>query len=139
MGNGEAVRRSEKRTYLELGWVAARKSETTLSAVRPTVKSPTPSPISGETPVKSTQACFPPTHPYTRTSVGRSVNLPSYGSVKFTGASFFTEIPARLKISKSTSLTRSCLYFSLEAPYNKLHAPQKYLGTPCDKQGKHHP
>jgi hypothetical protein len=41
-------------------------------------------------------------------SAGRSVDLPSRGSVKkFTGASFFTEMPALLKISKSTSLTRS--------------------------------
>ncbi|GAU34434.1 hypothetical protein TSUD_393870 [Trifolium subterraneum] len=43
-----------------------------LRAACPTVKSPTPSPTSGETPVKSTQAWFPPTHPYTRTSAGQN-------------------------------------------------------------------
>jgi hypothetical protein len=27
----------------------------------------------------------------------------------------------------------------MEAPYNKLHAPQKYQGTHYDKQDKPHP
>ena len=77
----------------------------------PTVKCPTPNPTSSETPVKSTQACFPPTHPYTIPSAGLSVDLLSSGSVrKFTGAFFFNDIPARLIISKNTSLTKSCLY-----------------------------
>ncbi|PNX76148.1 trafficking protein particle complex subunit 1-like protein, partial [Trifolium pratense] len=68
----------------------------------------TPSSTSGETPVKSTQACFPPTHPNTRTFVGRSVDLPSCGSVKkFTGASFFTEIPARLKFFGGSEISPS--------------------------------
>ncbi|GAU26182.1 hypothetical protein TSUD_354040 [Trifolium subterraneum] len=56
------------------------KAKAALRAARPTVKSPTPSPTSGETPVKSTQACFPPTHPNTRTSAGRSVDLASCGN-----------------------------------------------------------
>jgi len=79
--------------------------------VYPTVKGPTPNPTSGETSIKSTHACFPPTHPYTISSTGLSVDLLSSGSVrKFTDASFFTDTPARLNISKSTSLTKSCLY-----------------------------
>jgi len=82
-------------------------------AACPTVKGPTPNPTSGETPVKSTQACFPPTHPYTIISAGLSVDLLSSGSVrKFIRTSFFTDIPARLNISKSTSLTKSCLYLN---------------------------
>ncbi|MFS7985656.1 hypothetical protein Hanom_Chr11g01001061 [Helianthus anomalus] len=35
------------------------------------------SPTRGDTPVKSTYACFPPSHPKTRMSAGRSVDLPS--------------------------------------------------------------
>jgi len=87
--------------------------DATFRAVCPTVKGLTPNPTSGETPVKSTQTCFPPTHPYTITSAGLNVDLLSSGSVKkFIGASFFTDIPARLNISKSTSLTKSCLYLN---------------------------
>jgi len=48
----------------------------------PTVKAPTLKPTSGETSVKSTHACFPPTHPYTITSACLSVDLLSNGSVK---------------------------------------------------------
>ena len=71
-----------------------------LRAACPTVKGLTPNPTSGETLVKSTQACFPPTHPYTIASAGLRVDLLSSGSVrKFTCASFFTDIPARLNIS----------------------------------------
>jgi len=82
--------------------------DATFRVVCHTVKGPTPNPTSGETPVKSTQACFPPTHPYIITSAGLSVDLLSNGSVrKFTNASFFTHIPARLNISKSTSLTKN--------------------------------
>jgi len=85
--------------------------ENYVTMVCPTVKGPTPNPTSVETSVKSTQACFPPSHPYTITSAGLSVDLLSSGSVKkFTDASFFTDIPVRLNISKSTSLTKSCLY-----------------------------
>ncbi|MFS7988303.1 hypothetical protein Hanom_Chr11g01033161 [Helianthus anomalus] len=40
------------------------------------------SPTRGDTPVKSTHACFPHSHPKTRMSAGRSVDLPSNGSVK---------------------------------------------------------
>ncbi|MFS7972086.1 hypothetical protein Hanom_Chr09g00840641 [Helianthus anomalus] len=47
-------------------------------------------PTRGDTPVKSTHACFPPSHPKTRMSADRSVDLPSKGSVKkFTGAFLF--------------------------------------------------
>ncbi|MFS7986143.1 hypothetical protein Hanom_Chr11g01006941 [Helianthus anomalus] len=46
----------------------------------------------GDTLVKSTHVCFPPSHPKTRMSAGRREDLPSNGSVKkFTGASFFAE------------------------------------------------
>jgi hypothetical protein len=80
-------------------------------AACPTVKGLTPNPTSGETPVKSTQAWFPPTYSYTITSADLSVDLLSSGSVrKFTGASFITDTPTRLNTSKSTSLTESCLY-----------------------------
>jgi hypothetical protein len=34
-----------------------------------------PNPTSGETPVKSTQTCFPPIHSYTITSVGLRVSM----------------------------------------------------------------
>jgi hypothetical protein len=92
--------------------------EPTLRASCPTVKSPTHNTTSGETPIKTTQTCFPPIHQYTRTSARRSVDLPSCGSVKkFTSVSFFTEISACLKISKSTSLTKSCMYLK---PKNSL-------------------
>ncbi|KAJ0895995.1 hypothetical protein HanRHA438_Chr08g0329501 [Helianthus annuus] len=58
------------------------------------------SPTRGDTPVESTHACFPPSHPKTRMSAGHRVDLPSNGSdKKFTGASFFAEIPARLRTS----------------------------------------
>ena len=67
----------------------------------PTVKGLTPNPTSGETPVKSTHACFPPTHPYTITSAGLSVDLLSNGPVmKFIDVSFFTDTPASLKYQK---------------------------------------
>ena len=85
--------------------------DATFRAACPTIKGPAPNPTSGETLVKSTQSCFPPTHSYTITSADLSVDLLSSGSVrKFTGASFFTDIPVGLKISKSISLTKSCLY-----------------------------
>jgi hypothetical protein len=49
-------------------------------------------PTSKDTPVKSTHAYFPPTHPYTKISVGLSVDLLSSESVKkFTCVSFFTD------------------------------------------------
>ena len=49
----------------------------------------------GETPVRSTHACFPPTHPNTKTYAGLSVDLPSNGLVKkVTSGSFLAEIPA---------------------------------------------
>ncbi|KAK2368527.1 hypothetical protein QL285_081715 [Trifolium repens] len=70
--------------------------EAAFRAAYPAIKSLVLNPTSGETPVKSTQTCFPPIQPYTRTSAGLSVDLPSCGSVKkFTGASFFTDTPAR--------------------------------------------
>ena len=69
--------------------------DATLKAACPTLKAPVPNPTSGEIPVKSTHACFPPTHPYTITSARRSVNLSSSGpDNKFTGASFFTDTVA---------------------------------------------
>ncbi|MFS7899074.1 hypothetical protein Hanom_Chr17g01580771 [Helianthus anomalus] len=40
------------------------------------------SPTRGDTPVKSTYACFPPSHPKTRISVDRRVDIHSNGSVK---------------------------------------------------------
>ena len=51
-------------------------------AACPKVKDLTSNPTSGETPVKSTQACFPPTHPYTITSTDLSVDLLSSRSVE---------------------------------------------------------
>ncbi|MCI39107.1 hypothetical protein A2U01_0060336, partial [Trifolium medium] len=66
-------------------------------AACPTIKSSVVNPTSGETPVKSTQACFPPT----QSSPSLNVDLPSNGPVKkFTDASFFTDTHARLKTSK---------------------------------------
>jgi hypothetical protein len=66
--------------------------EAVLRAVCPTVKSPMVNPTSGDTPVKSTHACFPLTHPYTKISVCLSVDLPFGESVKkFTCVSFFTD------------------------------------------------
>ena len=54
---------------------------------------------------------FFPTHPYTITSADINVDLLSNESVrKFAGASFFTNTSARLNISKSKSLTKSCMY-----------------------------
>jgi hypothetical protein len=80
--------------------------EAAFKADCPIVKPRLLNPTRGETPVRSTHACFPPTHPKTKTSAGLSVDLPSIGSVKkFTGASFLTEIPTRLNISKRTSIT----------------------------------
>jgi hypothetical protein len=81
-----------------------------------TVKSSVVNPTSGETSVKSTHACLPPTHRYTKISVDLSVDdLPSSGSIKkFIGASFFTDTHARLKTSKRTSRTKSCLYLKSE-------------------------
>ncbi|MFS7943372.1 hypothetical protein Hanom_Chr06g00499561 [Helianthus anomalus] len=89
------------------------------------------SPTREDIPVKSTHACFPHSHPKTRMSEGRSVDLPSNGSVKkFTGASFFTEIPARLRTSYSTSRTKSCQYLK---PGNSLQC------TACSpKESKQH-
>ncbi|KAJ0872045.1 hypothetical protein HanRHA438_Chr11g0519331 [Helianthus annuus] len=70
-------------------------------------------PTRGETPVRSTQACFPLAHPKTSRSAGRRVDLPSIGSVrKFTGASFLDEIPALLRMSHKTSRTQSCRYLN---------------------------
>jgi len=72
-------------------------------AVCHTVKGPTPKPTSGETPVKSTHACFPPTYPYTITFASLSADILFWGWVrKYTGTSFFSDTSARLNISKST-------------------------------------
>jgi len=71
--------------------------------VYPTIKGPTPNLTSGETPVKFTHACFPPTYLYTITSTSLSVDLLSCGLVK-KDASFFTDTPTCLNTSKSTSL-----------------------------------
>ena len=88
--------------------------DVTFMAACPTVKGPTPNPTSGETPVKSTHACFSPTNLYTITFAGLSVDLLSSGLVKkFIDASFFTDTPARLNISKRTSLTKLCMYLKL--------------------------
>lgn len=71
-----------------------------LSVVCLIVKLPVLSPTSGETPIKSTHACFPYTDIYTRAYVGLRVDFLSCGPVKkFTGASFFTDTPACLNIS----------------------------------------
>jgi len=52
-----------------------------------------PIPQAMETTIQCTQACFSPTHSYTRTYDGPSVDLPFCGSVKnFKGASFFINI-----------------------------------------------
>ncbi|KAL4557477.1 hypothetical protein LXL04_035657 [Taraxacum kok-saghyz] len=85
--------------------------EAAFKAAWPIVKLSFLKPTRGETPVRSTQACFPPIHPKTKISAGLRVDLPSNGSVKkLTDASFLAEIPARLNTSKITSLTMSCLY-----------------------------
>ena len=85
--------------------------ETTLRIVYPMVKVSILNLTNSETPVKSTHACFPPTYSYTITSASWRVDRHSCGSVKkFTGASFFADIPAHLKTSKRTSRTKSCLY-----------------------------
>jgi hypothetical protein len=91
--------------------------EAALRAAHPTIKSSTPNPTSGTgNSIQINTSMFPSNHPYTRTSVGRNIDLLSCGSVKkFTDSSFFTEIPALLKISKKTSLTKSCLYLKPES------------------------
>jgi hypothetical protein len=61
-----------------------------------------PSPTSGETPIKFTQTCFPPTHSCTRTSVGRSVDLAFCALVKkFTCAFLLTELLHAYKYQKA--------------------------------------
>jgi len=78
----------------------------------PIIKSSAPNPTSGKTLIKFTHACFPLTHAYTITYAGLSVDLLSSRSVsKFTCVFFFTNTPARLNISKRTSLTKSCIFF----------------------------
>ncbi|KAL4589777.1 hypothetical protein LXL04_002687 [Taraxacum kok-saghyz] len=90
---------------------ARKPKEAAFKAACPIVKPSFLKPTRGETPVRSTQACFPPIHPKTKISAGLRVDLPSNGSVKkLTGASFLAEIPARLNTSKRTSLTMSCWY-----------------------------
>ncbi|KAL4582492.1 hypothetical protein LXL04_007042 [Taraxacum kok-saghyz] len=85
--------------------------EAAFKAAWPTINPSFLKPTRGETPVRSTQACFPPIHPKTKISAGLRVDLPSSGSVKkLTGASFLADIPARLNTSKRTSLTMSCRY-----------------------------
>ncbi|KAL4577430.1 hypothetical protein LXL04_013539 [Taraxacum kok-saghyz] len=85
--------------------------EAAFKAACPIVKPSFLKPTRGETPVRSTQSCFPPIHPKTKISAGLRVDLPSNGSVrKLTGASFLADIPARLNTSKRTSLTMSCRY-----------------------------
>lgn len=87
--------------------------EKNLWAVCPTKKPPVLSTAIGETPIKSTNACFPPIHPYPKTHVGLRVDLLSHGSVKkFTGASFFTNTHTRLNIWNRTFLTKSYRYLS---------------------------
>jgi hypothetical protein len=62
----------------------------------------TPSPKTGKTLVKYTKLCFPPTHPYAIIFVGRHDNLSLCGSIKkFIDVSFFAQMLARLKISKT--------------------------------------
>ncbi|KAL4578318.1 hypothetical protein LXL04_014439 [Taraxacum kok-saghyz] len=85
--------------------------EAAFKAAWPIIKLSFLKPTRGETPVRSTQACFPPIHPKTKISAGLRVDLPSSGSVKkLTGASFLADITARLNTSKRTSLTMSCRY-----------------------------
>jgi len=70
--------------------------------------------ISGETPVKSTHACLPSTHSYTRTSLNICVNLPSCGLVKMlTYTFFFIDALVCLNILKMISPTKSCMYLKL--------------------------
>jgi hypothetical protein len=62
----------------------------------------TPSPKTGKISVTSTQLCFPPTHPYTVIFVGRHNDISLCGSIKkFIDVSFFAQMLARLKISKT--------------------------------------
>ncbi|MFS7998623.1 hypothetical protein Hanom_Chr12g01156101 [Helianthus anomalus] len=69
------------------------------------------SPIRRDTSVRSIQVCFLPSHPNTRTSACQRADHPSSGSVrKFTGASFFAEIPARFSRSQGTSSTTLRMY-----------------------------
>ena len=91
-------------------------------AACPTVKALTSNPTCGETSVKSTHACFPPTHPYTITSACLSVDLLSCRSIrKFIGASFFTDTLVHLNISKNTSLTNYfCTLFFIHICMLKL-------------------
>lgn len=53
--------------------------EAALRVVSSTVKTLVLRPTCGETPIKSTHACFLSTHPYTRTFDDLSVDLPSHG------------------------------------------------------------
>lgn len=86
--------------------------ELSVPLVKPSVLSPT----SEETPIKYIHVCFPPTRPYTKTFAGLRVDLLSYGPIKkFTNASFFTDILARLNISNMTSQTKSCQYLNPES------------------------
>ncbi|MFS7966013.1 hypothetical protein Hanom_Chr09g00768891 [Helianthus anomalus] len=56
------------------------------------------SPTRGDTLVNSTHTCFPSSHPKTRISAGRRVDLHSNGLVKkFSEASFFCRNPYPLK------------------------------------------
>ncbi|MFS7944654.1 hypothetical protein Hanom_Chr06g00514771 [Helianthus anomalus] len=62
-------------------------------------------PTKGETPVRSTQACFSPAQAKTSRSAGRKVDLSSIRSVrKFTEAFFLAEITALLRMSHKISL-----------------------------------
>ncbi|KAL4588443.1 hypothetical protein LXL04_001333 [Taraxacum kok-saghyz] len=90
---------------------ARKPNEAAFKAACPIVKPAFLRPTRGETPVRSTQACFPPIYPKTKISAGLRVDLPSNGSVrKLTGASFLADIPGHLNTSKRKSLTMSCRY-----------------------------
>jgi hypothetical protein len=85
--------------------------EAALRVVRPTLKSLTPSPTRGGNSSQIHTSMFP-----TFTSIHQNIRWTKcrssflWASQEVHCASFFTKIYARLKISKSTSLTRSCLY-----------------------------
>lgn len=79
--------------------------EMALMVAHPTVKHIAPNSTNGETPFKSTHACFYPTYPYTRIFVGLSVDISSYGPVKkFIDAFYFKDTRVRRNISNKASI-----------------------------------
>jgi hypothetical protein len=89
--------------------------------VCPTIKVSVINLTSGKIPIKSTHACFSPTHMYTFTFADLRVDFPSCGLIKKNSQMLFlTDILTRLKILKMTSQLSHVYFQKMRVKFLKL-------------------